>query len=114
MFTLLLLLAAGFVIEIVDDDGVGAEAGILPALAPGPDGTGTGTGTGPDEEFTAAAAVDDVAPQAAVGTEEDTAVAMLCESSLCHLALLCKAALICVHSSFLHDFDLNRLEINFK
>ena len=104
---------AEFVIEIVDDDGVGAAAGILPALVPGPDGTGTGAGTGPDEEFTAATVFDDVAAQATVATEEDTAVAILCESSLCHLALLCKAALICVHSSFLHDFDLNRLEINF-
>lgn len=34
-----------------------------------------------------------------------TAVIRLQESSLCHLELLCRAALIWVHSSFLHDFD---------
>lgn len=47
----------------------------------------------------AAAAVANVAVAA-------TAVIRLQESSLCHLELLCKAALICVHSSFLQDLDL--------
>lgn len=91
---------AAFAIEIEDDVAVG-PATILLAFVPVP---GPGTDTGPVDELTAATVVDVVAP-VAVATE-DTAVVRLCESSLCHLALLCKAALICVHSSFLQDFDL--------
>lgn len=30
----------------------------------------------------------------------------LADSSLCHLEFVCRAVLICVHRSFLHDFDL--------
>lgn len=43
---------------------------------------------------------------AAVPTADAATVVILCESSLCHLALLCRAAFICVHNSFLQDFDL--------
>lgn len=36
------------------------------------------------------------------------------ESSLCHLELVCKAAFICAHKSFLHDFDLFEMEIEIE
>lgn len=45
------------------------------------------------------------AAAAAAATDADDAVIRLQESSLCHLELFCSAALICVHSSFLHDFE---------
>lgn len=43
---------------------------------------------------------------AAAAAAAAVAVIRLQESSLCHLELLCSAALICVQSSFLHDFEL--------
>lgn len=42
----------------------------------------------------------------------DAAFSELTESSLCHLELLCRAVFIWAQSSFLHDFDLEKLEIN--
>lgn len=43
---------------------------------------------------------DDVLLLRVCGTSE------LADSSLCHLELVCRAVLICVQRSFLHDFDL--------
>lgn len=105
MFTLLLLLVAGFVIDVFVD-GVVDPATILLVLVAAAFGITAALAVNigaVDVDEHADADVVEVAD--AVPTTEAANV-ILCESSLCHLALLCRAALICVHNSFLHDFDL--------
>lgn len=52
--------------------------------------------------------VDIVTTAPPTAAEDDEGVVVkFNESSLCHLALLCKAVFIWVHNSFLQDLDLN-------
>lgn len=84
---------------------------MLPAPFPGNAGVALGNGivcagvVSLLPTATPAIVVADAAAAAAAAAADD-AVIRLQESSLCHLELLCSAALICVQSSFLHDLEL--------
>lgn len=114
---------AGFVIDAVVADDVVGPATLLLALVAAVFVTAAALTANmvADEELAAAAAADaDVVVAAAatvppaVPTTADATVVKLCESSLCHLALLWRAAFICVHNSFLQDFDLNTVRNKYK
>lgn len=101
------LLLAGFMVVDGFADVVVGPAAILLAVFAATFATAapfTGKTDAEDVDETADAAVVDVA--ADVPTTDAATVLILCESSLCHLALLWRAAFICVHNSFLHDLDL--------
>lgn len=116
----LLLLVAGLfvvvaIVEDVDviDDVVGPATILLVFVTTALTAAAANTDVEDVEELPAAVdAVEGVVvaaaavATAAVPTADAATVVILCESSLCHLALLCRAAFICVHNSFLQDFDL--------